>query len=148
MASFYLSHRPKPTRHLHVGLLLSYPRVLSAHRQLAPASQRRTLVARYRSWIYEVLVCTRLTYTFILTWFFRSDLTDNQNTTANMATSGSDRLRDHWKCIAACTLVSMCPFQYGVDFGIIGGLQAMPGFLEVRIPSYSAKASDASAHTV
>ncbi|KAF8863063.1 MFS transporter [Acephala macrosclerotiorum] len=37
----------------------------------------------------------------------------------------------HWKCLLACTLVSMCPFQYGVDFGIIGGLQAMPGFLEV-----------------
>lgn len=38
----------------------------------------------------------------------------------------------HWKCLLACTLVSMCPFQYGVDFGIIGGLQAMPGFLAVR----------------
>lgn len=25
----------------------------------------------------------------------------------------------------------MSPFQYGVDFGIIGGLQAMIGFLEV-----------------
>jgi MFS transporter, SP family, sugar:H+ symporter len=25
----------------------------------------------------------------------------------------------------------MCPFQYGVDFGIIGSLQAMKGFLEV-----------------
>jgi SP family sugar:H+ symporter-like MFS transporter len=40
-------------------------------------------------------------------------------------------LKAHWKCIAACTLVSMCPFQYGIDFGIIGGLQAMPGFLAV-----------------
>jgi hypothetical protein len=48
-----------------------------------------------------------------------------------MATSRPDTVRAHWKCIAACTLVSMCPFQYGVDFGIIGGLQAMPGFLEV-----------------
>ena len=26
----------------------------------------------------------------------------------------------------------MCPFQYGVDFGLIGGLQAMRGFLMVR----------------
>jgi len=42
-----------------------------------------------------------------------------------------DTLRAHWKCLAACTLISMCPFQYGVDFGIIGSLQAMPGFLEV-----------------
>jgi SP family sugar:H+ symporter-like MFS transporter len=40
-------------------------------------------------------------------------------------------LLSNWKCIAACTLVSMSPFQYGVDFGAIGGLQAMPGFLEV-----------------
>lgn len=29
----------------------------------------------------------------------------------------------------------MSPFQYGVDFGIIGGLQAMIGFLEVSIPA-------------
>lgn len=42
-----------------------------------------------------------------------------------------DTIRAHWKCLAACTLVSMCPFQYGIDFGVIGGLQAMPGFLEV-----------------
>ncbi|KIW88052.1 uncharacterized protein Z519_11162 [Cladophialophora bantiana CBS 173.52] len=48
-----------------------------------------------------------------------------------MATSRPDNLKAHWKCIAACTLISMCPFQYGVDFGIIGGLQAMPGFLDV-----------------
>ncbi len=41
-------------------------------------------------------------------------------------------IRAHWKCVAACTLVSMCPFQYGVDFGLIGNLQAMVGFLEVR----------------
>ncbi|KIH88771.1 hypothetical protein SPBR_06970 [Sporothrix brasiliensis 5110] len=47
-------------------------------------------------------------------------------------------LADHWKCLAACTLMSMCPFQYGVDFGLISGLQAMPGFLKVfgyEIPS-------------
>ena len=42
-------------------------------------------------------------------------------------------LKDHWKCLLAVTLVSMSPFQYGIDFGIIGGLQAMRGFLEVRI---------------
>ncbi|KAK1759961.1 general substrate transporter [Echria macrotheca] len=40
-------------------------------------------------------------------------------------------IKDHWKCLAACTLVSMCPFQYGLDFGLIGGLQAMVGFLRV-----------------
>ncbi len=42
-------------------------------------------------------------------------------------------MADHWKSLAACTLVSMCPFQYGIDFGLIGGLQAMKGCLEVRI---------------
>jgi SP family sugar:H+ symporter-like MFS transporter len=42
-----------------------------------------------------------------------------------------DNIGAHWKCLAACTLMSMCPFQYGVDFGIIGSLQAMKGFLEV-----------------
>lgn len=40
-------------------------------------------------------------------------------------------LLSNWKCILACTLVSMSPFQYGIDFGAIGGLQAMRGFLEV-----------------
>lgn len=51
----------------------------------------------------------------------------------NTAMEGQKKegVTSHWKCLAACTLVSMCPFQYGVDFGIIGGLQAMPGFLEV-----------------
>ncbi|KAL2018419.1 hypothetical protein VTK56DRAFT_838 [Thermocarpiscus australiensis] len=40
-------------------------------------------------------------------------------------------MKQHWKSLAACTLVSMCPFQYGIDFGLIGGLQAMIGFLRV-----------------
>ncbi len=40
-------------------------------------------------------------------------------------------IRSHWKCLAACTLVSLCPFQYGLDFGLIGNLQAMVGFLQV-----------------
>ena len=29
----------------------------------------------------------------------------------------------------ACILVSLSPFQYGVDFGLIGGIQAMIGFM-------------------
>lgn len=37
----------------------------------------------------------------------------------------------NWKCLAACTLVSMSPFQYGIDFTMIGGFQAMIGFLQV-----------------
>lgn len=24
-------------------------------------------------------------------------------------------IKDHWKCLAACTMVSMCPFQYGMS---------------------------------
>jgi len=43
-------------------------------------------------------------------------------------------LLENWKCLLACTLVSMSPFQYGIDFGAIGGLQAMPGFLKVNKP--------------
>lgn len=50
----------------------------------------------------------------------------------SMTTEEMYSIRDHWKCLAACTLVSMCPFQYGLDFGLIGGLQAMIGFLKVR----------------
>ncbi|EPE02436.1 general alpha-glucoside permease [Ophiostoma piceae UAMH 11346] len=43
----------------------------------------------------------------------------------------STGIRDHWKCLAACTVMSMCPFQYGIDFGCISGLQAMTEFLKV-----------------
>ena len=42
-------------------------------------------------------------------------------------------LKDHWKAIIAMTLVSLSSFQYGLDFGIIGGLQAMVPFLEVSM---------------
>ena len=59
-----------------------------------------------------------------------------EDNTANMsAPERKDNIYAHWKCLAACTLVSMCPFQYGTDFGIIGGLQAMKGFLEVCHPT-------------
>jgi hypothetical protein len=44
-------------------------------------------------------------------------------------------LRSQWKCMLACILVSMAPFQYGVDFGLIGPLQAMIGFLKVILIS-------------
>ncbi|PGH27802.1 hypothetical protein AJ80_00590 [Polytolypa hystricis UAMH7299] len=39
-------------------------------------------------------------------------------------------LRANWKAVTACVLMSFCPFQYGLDFGLIGGLQAMIGFLK------------------
>lgn len=41
--------------------------------------------------------------------------------------------KSHWKCFVACGVIVLSPFQYGVDFGLIGGLQAMPGFLKVRL---------------
>ncbi|KAJ5815203.1 Maltose permease [Penicillium riverlandense] len=40
-------------------------------------------------------------------------------------------IRVHWKSLAACSLISMSPFQYGVDFTLIGGFQAMIGFLKI-----------------
>lgn len=46
-------------------------------------------------------------------------------------------LKAHWRALAASTLVSLSSFQYGVDFGIIGGLQAMEPFLKVRKPGLS-----------
>lgn len=44
-----------------------------------------------------------------------------------------DGVLANWKCLAACTLVSMSPFQYGIDFTMIGGFQAMIGFLQVSL---------------
>jgi len=51
-----------------------------------------------------------------------------------MAPSSDDTIRAHWRCFVACGFIVLSPFQYGVDFGLIGGLQAMNGFLEVRGP--------------
>jgi MFS transporter, SP family, sugar:H+ symporter len=36
-----------------------------------------------------------------------------------------DSLKANWKCMLAIVLVSLSPFQYGIDFGLIGGIQAM-----------------------
>lgn len=40
-------------------------------------------------------------------------------------------IRENWRCFLACSIIMMSPFQYGLDFGLIGGLQAMVGFLQV-----------------
>ncbi|KAJ2997904.1 hypothetical protein NUW58_g508 [Xylaria curta] len=40
-------------------------------------------------------------------------------------------MKQHWKALSIVCLVSLSSFQYGLDFGIIGGLQAMIGFLQV-----------------
>jgi hypothetical protein len=42
-----------------------------------------------------------------------------------------DTIRANWRCFLACGLMLATPFQYGLDFGLIGGLQAMRGFLQV-----------------
>jgi hypothetical protein len=42
-----------------------------------------------------------------------------------------DSWRSHIRLFIACGIVILSPFQYGFDFGMIGGLQAMKGFLAV-----------------
>ncbi|KAI2641327.1 MFS monosaccharide transporter-like protein [Xylaria nigripes] len=51
----------------------------------------------------------------------------------NMAVKDDQELtmRGHWKALLIVSFVSLSSFQYGLDFGIIGGLQAMVGFLKV-----------------
>jgi hypothetical protein len=44
-----------------------------------------------------------------------------------------DSWRSHSWLFIACGVVILSPFQYGFDFGMIGGLQAMKGFLQVTI---------------
>ncbi|KAF2640727.1 monosaccharide transporter-like protein [Massarina eburnea CBS 473.64] len=39
--------------------------------------------------------------------------------------------RSHIRLFVACGIMTLSPFQYGIDFGMIGGLQAMVGFLKV-----------------
>ncbi|THW41324.1 MFS transporter [Aureobasidium pullulans] len=48
-----------------------------------------------------------------------------------MAAHNEDSLLANWKCMIAVIIVSMSPFQYGIDYGLIGGIQAMVGFLQV-----------------
>lgn len=72
-----------------------------------------------------------------------ADKMDKNSTDSRSDSSAADAAADsytmkqHWKCLAACTLMSLCPFQYGLDFGLIGGLQAMVGFLRVCCPDPS-----------
>jgi len=40
-------------------------------------------------------------------------------------------LKENWKGLLIMCLIAMAPFQYGVDFGLIGGIQAMRGFMQV-----------------
>ncbi|KAK5653410.1 hypothetical protein OQA88_8895 [Cercophora sp. LCS_1] len=49
-------------------------------------------------------------------------------TTPKLSTSS---LVANWKCLAICCVVSMANFEFGLDSGVVGTLQAMPGFLAV-----------------
>lgn len=40
-------------------------------------------------------------------------------------------LRSHKKCLAICFIVTISSFQYGLDYALVGGFMAMPGFLKV-----------------
>ncbi|ORY10536.1 monosaccharide transporter-like protein [Clohesyomyces aquaticus] len=48
-----------------------------------------------------------------------------------MAGPNNDSWRAHAGVFMACGVMILAPFQYGIDFGMIGGLQAMKGFLKV-----------------
>lgn len=48
-----------------------------------------------------------------------------------MAVADHETIRANWRVFVANAVVTLSSFQYGVDFGLIGGLQAMPGFLQV-----------------
>ncbi|KAF2274258.1 general substrate transporter [Westerdykella ornata] len=39
--------------------------------------------------------------------------------------------RSHWRLFLAIGVMILSPFQYGIDFGMIGGLQAMVPFLKI-----------------
>ncbi|KAL1851304.1 hypothetical protein Daus18300_012609 [Diaporthe australafricana] len=39
--------------------------------------------------------------------------------------------RSHSKCLAICAVITVSSFQYGLDYALVGGFMAMPGFLQV-----------------
>lgn len=48
-----------------------------------------------------------------------------------MADTGNESWRSHSRLFFAVGIMILSPFQYGIDFGMIGGLQAMIPFLQV-----------------
>ncbi|KAK3342158.1 MFS transporter, partial [Lasiosphaeria hispida] len=40
-------------------------------------------------------------------------------------------VRSHRKCLGICFVVTIASFQYGLDYALVGGFMAMPGFLRV-----------------
>lgn len=47
-------------------------------------------------------------------------------------------IRSHRKCLAICFIVTVSSFQYGLDYALVGGFLAMPGFLK-QFGYYNAK---------
>lgn len=41
------------------------------------------------------------------------------------------KLRANWICMVVACVVSTANMQYGFDAAVVGGFQAMPGFLKV-----------------
>jgi MFS family permease len=39
-------------------------------------------------------------------------------------------IRSHKKCMAICFVITVSSFQYGLDYALVGGFMAMPGFLK------------------
>lgn len=37
----------------------------------------------------------------------------------------------HKKCLLICCVITVSSFQYGLDYALVGGFMAMPGFLKV-----------------
>jgi len=48
-----------------------------------------------------------------------------------MSVTPKETISANWRVFVANAVVILGSFQYGVDFGLIGGLQAMRGFLQV-----------------
>ena len=40
-------------------------------------------------------------------------------------------IRSHKRCLGICFMVTIATFQYGLDYALVGGFMAMPGFLRV-----------------
>ena len=39
--------------------------------------------------------------------------------------------QSHTKCLAICAVIAVPSFQYGLDYALVGGFMATPGFLQV-----------------
>lgn len=83
------------------------PVVLFRHSKTDPSSAYANLRASLRAFII---------FTMKTDQTVESKATNSSDGSQSPTTDPPRRtysMKDHWKCLAACTLVSMCPFQYG-----------------------------------